>query len=284
MLAIKQPNILVQSAKYKPIATGASANSFLCINTNEEYHGDRTHISSSIIKEMMRSPAHCKAYLTRPHKETDAMKVGTAIHMAILEPHLLGSTYVYWDEYKRGKDYTDFVAKNKGKIILKTTDMDKVLGMATAVREYRDYPIQRAIEIGHAELSIYWTDPETGIKLKIRPDSFSEYGTIDIKKTQDARPHQFIRSCKDYGYDVQAAMYMTGMELFLGKKTPFYFLAVEEEAPHGVWVHEVSQEMYDSGMRKFRKALNEYKECMDTGIWPAYRDAFSVVNWPAWAN
>lgn len=283
MLAISQP-IQPQPAVSlidTSIATGAYANSFLCENTNEEYHGDKSHLSSSTIKEMLRSPAHCKAYMSgKKRKETNAMQIGTALHMAVLEPHLFGSSYAIWDDIRKGKLYDEFLVKNKGKTVLRGEEMDKVIGMANAVRAYSDYPIQRAIEIGHSELSIYWTDPETGIGLKIRPDSFSEYGVLDVKKTQDARPEKFVWSCRDYGYDVQAALYMTGMEYFLGKKVPFYFIAVEEEAPHGVWVHEVSKEMYESGMTKLRKALNMYKQCKETNSWPAYQNAFSVIRWP----
>ena len=264
---------------------GASANSFLCENTNEQYHGDKTYLSSSTVREMLRSAAHCKAYMSGANrKETDAMRIGTALHMAVLEPHLMKSSYAVWDGRRQGDVYQRFILNNRGKTILRANDMNKVVGMAAAIKNYSDYPIQKAIDIGHSELSIYWTDPETGLKLKIRPDTFSQYAGIDLKKTQDARPKAFIRSCEEYGYDVQAAMYMTGLEMFLGQKIPFYFIAVEENSPHGVWVHEVSKQMYESGMSKFRKALNEYKQCMETGVWPGYRDAFSVVNWPAWAN
>jgi hypothetical protein len=51
-----------------------------------EYHGDRSAVSSSALKQMLISPAHCLRYLNEGREETPAMLTGTMLHAALLEP------------------------------------------------------------------------------------------------------------------------------------------------------------------------------------------------------
>ena len=54
--------------------------------TNEAYHADRSCVSVSGLKQLLRSPAHYQAYLNGHRKETPAMFLGPAVHARLLEP------------------------------------------------------------------------------------------------------------------------------------------------------------------------------------------------------
>ena len=56
---------------------------------NEVYHADRSCVSTSGLKKILRSPAHYQASLASANrKETPAMFLGTATHSRLLEPEL----------------------------------------------------------------------------------------------------------------------------------------------------------------------------------------------------
>ena len=62
---------------------------------NEVYHADRSCVSVSGLKQILRSPAHFQAYLQgATNKETPAKFLGTAVHARLLEPELYASEYV----------------------------------------------------------------------------------------------------------------------------------------------------------------------------------------------
>ena len=53
--------------------------------SNEDYHRSPA-ISKSGMDRLAISPEHYQAYLLERREETPAMKTGTAVHMAVLEP------------------------------------------------------------------------------------------------------------------------------------------------------------------------------------------------------
>ncbi|MDZ4154211.1 PD-(D/E)XK nuclease-like domain-containing protein, partial [Methylicorpusculum sp.] len=54
--------------------------------SNAAYHKDQSSVSSSQLKLLLRSPLHFQQGLNEAHEETPAMRIGTAIHTALLEP------------------------------------------------------------------------------------------------------------------------------------------------------------------------------------------------------
>lgn len=78
--------------------------------TNATYHADRSCVSVSGLKQILRSPAHYQAYLQGiTHKDTPAKFMGTAIHTRLLEPELYAHEYVTApDSDKRTKEWKEF--------------------------------------------------------------------------------------------------------------------------------------------------------------------------------
>ena len=256
---------------------------------NSVYHADRSCVSVSGLKQLLRSPAHFQVYLNgEGRKETPAMFMGTAVHARLLEPESFANDYVVASEDdKRSKAYKEFEAANSGKLILTKSQAESIEGVADSVASHAS--ASTLLRAGHVEHSIIWQDEETGIWLKIRPDclctDFDSGICLDVKKTVDASHTAFVRACVTYDYDLQAAVYLEGLRQTFQRDFDFVFLAVEDAPPYGRALYGVPAEMLDRGQRRFRQAMALLKSCQDTGMWPSYQPAgdYELLEWPRWA-
>lgn len=256
---------------------------------NAVYHADRSCVSVSGLKQILRSPAHFQAYLQGiTHKETPAKFMGTAIHSRLLEPEVYAAEYVVAPVTdKRTKEWKEFELANANKRILTPDQMACIEGVAHSVSMHAS--ATTLLRAGRVEHSIIWQDKETGIGQKIRPDclciDFDIGICLDVKKTVDASPPAFTRACVTYDYDLQAAVYLEGLREVFQRDFDFVFLAVEEDAPHGCALYGAPSEMLERGERRYRHAMNLLKSCRESGEWPSYQPAgdYALLEWPRWA-
>ncbi len=256
---------------------------------NEIYHADRSCVSSSGLKQILRSPAHFQAYLSgAARKETPAKFLGSAIHAKLLEPHLYDAEYVVAPTVdKRTKEWKEFEIANANKKILTPDQMAVVEGIAFSVSQHTS--ASTLLRAGLVEHSIIWQDEETGIWCKIRPDclcvDFDTGICLDVKSSDDASPTAFPRSCVNYDYDLSAAMYLEGLRQVFKRDFDFVFLACEKEAPFGCALYGAPDEMLQRGTRRFREALRTLKACNDSNAFPCYQPNgdYAILDWPRWA-
>ncbi|MDP1573157.1 MAG: PD-(D/E)XK nuclease-like domain-containing protein [Pseudomonadota bacterium] len=184
----------------------------------------------------------------------------------------------------------EFARIYAGKNLLSAEDAEKISTIQRNVLLHA-----RAKEMltspGEAELSGFWSDLATGVECKFRIDKLVQLGNtpvamLDVKTTRDASSDGFAKACATYGYDVQAAYYIDGAKAVLGLELPFYFLAVENEAPHAVALYRASPEMIEAGRKKVRAGLMLMQYCRSTGNWPSYQPngEEEQISLPAWAN
>lgn len=160
--------------------------------------------------------------------------------------------------------------------------------MVVSVRSHAG--AERLLASGLAEMSGFWIDRETGIECKCRPDFLSMAGEtvtgiVDVKTCCDASADGFARAIATLGYDVQAAFYQDGLKAVTGRTIPFYFIAVEKEAPFAVAAYKASDEVIEVGRAKYRGALKLLQWCRTNGSWPGYQPNGEVetINLPRWA-
>lgn len=266
--------------------------------SNTDYHA-LPSVSSSKLKTILRSPAHYHAaYLAgAPRKEpTASMVLGSLTHTLFLEPEQYGSEYfVAPDCDRRTKEgkavYAAFQDAADGMTIITAEQRDTAHAMARALC---GHAINEAMTGGHAEASIFWTDEQTGLACRIRPDYHIAPSDvwptgliIDVKSTDDARAEAFARTCVNFGYDLSAAMYCDGFQQHYGttdlEPPLFLLLVVERDAPHAVACYECSQEMLDKGVEKYRRAMQLLADSTASGMWPGYDDGIQLLNLPKWA-
>lgn len=250
----------------------------------EVYHSHPEGVSSSGLKLVERSPAHYRYQAARAPSR--AMEIGTAIHTALLEPERFTTDYVLLKDVKdrRASEYKAATKVHGTERVLVASEADQVAGMQEAVLS-NPAMSERLNAEGWRELSLFARDPETGVLIRVRYDLLTVSGiAVDLKSCQDARPDEFSKSIFNYGYDLQAALYMDAFEWATGKPIgAFEFAAVEKEMPHGHKLYLPDETMIQEGRRSYRAALNLFAECERSGDWPCLTcDGPELISLPSW--
>lgn len=260
---------------------------------NDAYHAAEG-ISASGLKLIGRSPLHYWArYIDpnrEPQEETPALRLGTAIHCAVLEPWRFADEYAVAPKVDRrtkdGKDtWAAFEAECAagGKKVI--ADGEYRTCMAISERLNRHPAASVLFRNGVAEVSMFWEDAETGVVCKCRPDwLIKRTAIVDVKSTQDASASGFARSVANYEYHMQAAWYLDGVRACLGDDAPqaFIFAAFEKDAPHAVAFYNADAEMIELGRREYRRRLAIYAACKRSNVWPGYDSSITSLSLPAW--
>lgn len=254
-----------------------------------EYHR-WDHVSNSRLSILHdRTPAHLRAAIENPPPATDAQVIGTATHVAILEPDAFDGLYVRSPKFDRrtnaGKAAAaEFEAKYADRTPLKDDDYDLCLAMRDAVHAHR---AARALvrEAAGRELSLVWDDLYTGVRCKARLDGLARSinAIVDLKTTSDASPREYAKSVHKWGYHRQAAFYLDGAAVLDIDCTDFAQVVVEKSAPYGVVVYRIDEAAIEAGRRQLRRLIRTYSECLDSGVWPAFGDTIQSITLPPWA-
>lgn len=250
---------------------------------SEIYHAHDS-ISNSGLKLIARSPAHYK-FQERKDSPSRNLVIGSALHMAVLEPDLYKRTYLNSNsDDRRSKHYKELADKYGGEFVLTADESARVDGISRSVWDM--YKNEFLYLPGKNELSGFSIDHETGVTCRHRFDRLTDSGIgIDLKTTIDARPDAFSRSIQNYGYHMQAAFYSDQYEWITGNRLEeFVFLVVESSSPYACKAYTLNQESIDIGRDIYRKCLNDYAKCRNSGIWPAYDingmvDEISIPQW-----
>jgi exodeoxyribonuclease VIII len=254
---------------------------------------DAPGISQSRLKAMARSPAHFRAALTAEEESSRALTIGTILHLAVFEPHLLESSYYLRPETYENKkgvvkkwnanatECKDWAAAHDDREVLVVKEHESIIGMRKSVMEHA--AALAALADGIPEQCLFAPDPTTGIGLKCRADWLSGNTIVDLKSTVDASPEGFASSVDKFGYDVQAAYNLDIANwLSLGREF-FLFIAVEKEPPYAVAVYELDAESIGIGRSKYRRYLDLADHCFKTDEWPAYDPAIQRLSLPQWS-
>ena len=229
--------------------------------------------------ELMKSPAHYLYKVTHPSEPTPALTFGTAAHKYILEPES------FWDDYavapqvdrrtKAGKEtWANFLETLDGKTAITQADLDVIREMDAAVD--RNPTARALLKTGAHEVPITWTDAETGEPCKCRPDCLTKYDgrnyIVDYKTTTSCATGAFERSCRIYGYKLQAGMYTAGIFADTFDDHGFAFVAQEKPPPYAVRVYFCDEGFVEEGIDLFRELIGIYHRCKVSGEWPGYED------------
>ena len=250
--------------------------------TESEY---RAHpgVNQSTLWEMRKSPAHYRYALEHPEPETAALRMGRALHAAILQPEVFKAEYAAIPANRRTKAGQEEMTalQASGKVLLSSEELSRVEAMTQAVRG--DKEASALLEGCEKELPVFWTDPQTGIQCKARLDAYKPGVIVDIKSCDTALTEDFLRKALHYGYDVQAAHYSRGVEaVFHCSEPDFYFIAVEKSPPYAVNVLQASVTFIDRGAWRLIGFLDKLKACLESGEWPGYGKHDLIL--PEWAT
>ncbi len=251
--------------------------------SNEVYHAT-AGISSSAVKSVYKkSLAHWKGEKRNPNNPAFAM--GTAVHALLLEEHLT-DLVVKGPKTKASAAFKAMKEEMVGDQVL-LTEVEYNVAQRIAKGALNNPVCKDALR--HAdrenEVSIFASDPISGLMLKTRPDLMirSEQTVYDVKTTLDASPRGFGQlECFKWGYHIQAAFYVYVCQLADLDIQEFSFIACEKSSPYISHLHVVGPELMEKATEQMHRTLGliaegNAKEEFGTG-W----GDFSILDCPKW--
>ncbi len=195
---------------------------------------------------------------------------GSAGHTMILEPHKFDSEYCKMPDYSgegsvAKKELFKLNAQKRGQTVLGEAHFDAMPKLRAAIDAN---PAAKGLTSGGvAEVSYFKRDKETGLIIKCRPDYMINDLIVDLKTSDTVNPKYVVGKFSKLQYDIQDAMYcdVVGVDGFV-------FVAIQSAPPYMV----TAPIMFDEQKRrlahlKYRKALRELKQCMESNVWPMYK-------------
>lgn len=289
--------------------------------------------SSSALKEALKSPRHYLIYKNldlRP-KDESHFTLGTFIHSAFLEPSKFNKVKVlpegaaknssnglttlinYYEtlmsipsagilaEMKMGDlkervaDLED-AAREQGYTFISADDKQIVDVVYSSYKTYGGGIIPRLIANGRTETSMYGRDPETGLKVKIRPDCMlleEQIGAnivLSVKTTSATSIEGFMRDAAKYRYELAEGMYLKVASEITGRRfTGTLMLVAQTVIPYQCFLLWLDAEDLACGKYKYQQALDVVSTAKATDSWPGFEtfaeeDACGVIKarFPEW--
>ena len=219
---------------------------------------------------------------SRKRPVTPAMKEGTVLHSAILEPAVYKTTYAVTGprNTKAGKEQAA-KAEAAGFQVITQTLHDKAAELAHRVKSH---PLAAELfEEGRAEVPLFDTDEATALQVKGKLDWLrdTDETVVDLKTVGGggSSPANFAKQVANFKYHLQAAHYLE-----LAKAKRFVFVVVEREFPFQVGVYELDDDALAEGRYLRRQALDLVAQCVAFNDWPGHTDdQVQTLSLPAWA-
>ncbi len=267
-----------------------------------QYHAD-PRLSSHRLGIFKRSPQHFRHALEHPSPSTPAMIFGSQLHARVLEPQRYAERMQIVDmKSKSAKAYKDAVADVGADWVALAHEAQQIEDMRASVIAH---PTASKLleDCSNLELSAFWEQPtwcsqsgeETSVQMKARLDGVMIAGggkpggtIVDLKTTRDASPREFGKAVHNYGYLLQAAVYVTAARACLGRDDHLedwrvVLIAAEKEAPYAIACYEISGMALRKGMAEVEDLLSRFATCQLSGEWPGYTDGIEPVVLPPWA-
>lgn len=271
--------------------------------SNEDYHSIDA-LSSTGVKKILQSPMHYRWERDNPRPPTDAMALGTAVHMGILEPDKFITDVIGEPEDAPKKPtaaqmnaakpsaaaiasmqfWSEFSKHAGDKLVLSAKDYAKACAMTRAA--LRHPAVEWLLSEGQSEVSYQWMDAHYNVPCKARFDWLRPDGiAADVKTTLDASPDEFIRAIATYRYHIQQAWYNNGYEHVSNESLRgFAFIAVENVAPYGVAVYTIEPNAIAFAAGRCDEAVMRFKNARDSGYWRGYSERINPLQMPRWAT
>lgn len=246
----------------------------------------------SMLGGFTRTAAHVRYEQLHGRPDTEAKKLGRAVHLAVLEPERFAREVVVAPHVDRrtkvGKaDWAAFLAEHPTATHIEAEDFERLAAMRDSILAH---PTAGIFFRGRGlnELSIVWDDPQTGVRCKARIDRIAPINTAvvigDLKTARDAGRHAFESDLSSHGNARQAAHYTSGMQVLMPTEQPrqFVFFVVESAAPFLTACYDVDPDSMAHAENERQSFLRAYRECRATGIWSGYAEGIETAALPAW--
>jgi len=232
-------------------------------------------------KELLKSPAHYRLYVTAEREQTKALRLGSYVHALVLEPEKARLAFAIAPVCdRRTKDgkaaYEAFTsALEPGTTVLSADEADEANKIAAAAKGCIE---RHGFKFKHTELMFLASYMDCPIKAAIDAVGESDGYLYDLKTCEDASPAGFLKAVRAYRYNLQANFYKAAYQAgFKEHVQGFRFICVEKETLQTA-VYELGPDLMAYGYTDFVKALETYKTCMTSGEWPGYAQDIQTLD------
>lgn len=247
-------------------------------------------LNISRLKEIRRSPQHYRYALEHP-KVTDPLILGTAGHVAVLEPERFSKQFAVWDRRteagamapRRGQYWDAFIRDQHGKTIITVDQHALVTAIAAAV--HGDPVTAPYLEAGEPEVAMTWH--KWGRHCKARVDWMTRVGgepvLVGLKTARDCRPFLFGAQAAKLGYHLQWGFYQNGFAVIReGERPRMIEIVVESAPPHAVVVYRIPDDVLLQGEEEFLQLITVLDRCERDDEWPGPAMTEQVLSLPSW--
>lgn len=238
--------------------------------SNEEYHSNDA-VSRSDLCSIRTVPAGA----LMPDEKTAPLMFGGAAHLYMLENHLFDEMVIESTaKTATAKNFVGLMEDHPDKYIVPAGSIELIQQCAEAI--WKHPKAAELLQDFIPEPTIYWKDEDTGIWCKTRPDGMTpaKRRFFDLKFVQPGKadPKKFWWTCRDYGYDLQAAINILGTKKATGIIYPeFWFIVVEKVDPFRVGVYQIDEDIIGDAMFESKQLLELWAQCKKTGVWPNFK-------------
>lgn len=286
--------------------------------TAERYHADDAMSRSMLVdyedKPSLFRDIHVARTRSKP-PPSKQMRLGTMLHLAVLEPDL-------WGEYRerlqarlvsKPSNFTGKGARTREAAWRETLPADAIVCTERQREEHEAEPLlveemarsilmpttgaARAalgiIEASEREVTYTWTDTDPEFRagpmrcrarLDLQHLTRSEAHITDLKTTSDPSPQAFKRTIAEWLYHWQAPFYSAPVFELTGLIPEFAFICVRNAAPFEVAVHQLRPEHIRSAEIQVRAALRRLSTSIATNRWAAsWEMRPEFIDVPEWA-
>lgn len=225
----------------------------------DKFFAGEGHLSYSSLSAFRKSPKHFIDYKIGKKEDTDAMKLGSLVHLLILEPEKFDKKYLVCPKCdkrtKEGKEiYANYLIQLGDRTEIKFEDFETAALMADAVK---NNPVAKSImdQANKREFKVEFS--HKGLKFVAYIDGIGKL-IFDIKICTDAEPRKFQRDIVNMGYWLQSGVYTFAVEEML----PYFLIAVDRNC--NVSVHKIMDDFVEYGQQQFDLLCNQFIECLES--------------------
>lgn len=239
---------------------------------------DIPYLSSSALKELRKTPAHCRDYIDNKRETKPVFALGTAIHLALLEPEKYKEKILVkelaWNTSDGKLEKADFEARqaeDNSLIVVNRKDYDGTEEIVNKIKAGSHEASLAFDSITDVELTIIWKDQETGIMCKCRIDAYckSIRQSLDIKSCGSAAEWSFKNDMFKHAYYIQQSFYQRGLRTTdLGED--FCFLPVEKDPPYLSTTYEIGDVTMRAADILTESLIQKYASCLEKDSWEGY--------------
>jgi hypothetical protein len=157
-------------------------------------------------------------------------------------------------------------------------------------RQLDDHELDRTFceGCGDAEVVLAWEEEGVWFRSMLDWVDHSAPIYIDLKTSGlSAAPHAVPATMASAGWPTQAAFQERGLDVIdpgnAGRRE-FLFVMVENEDPYALTVHRMSEAVLTIGRKQVAHAVRIWRECVESGKWPAYPPIVHTPEMPGYAE